>query len=124
VASPLTASEVRCGLSNLAHPPLCRSIQLLVLLARGDAVKDLEILVLRHQLAVLGRQITPKFESADRAVLAAISRALPRALWSWFFVRPEMLPAAMGVDLVADDDSHARWRRGGDADDSGAGDPV
>jgi hypothetical protein len=40
-------------LSNLAYLTLCRSIQLLVLLARGDAAKDLEILVLRHQLAVL-----------------------------------------------------------------------
>jgi putative transposase len=92
VASPLTASEVRCGLSNLAHPTLCRSIQLLVLLARGDAAKDLEILVLRHQLAVLHRQAPrPRFEPADRALLAAISRALPRARWSCFFVRPETL---------------------------------
>jgi putative transposase len=63
-----------------------------VLLARGDAAQDLEILVLRHQLAVLRRQ-TPRsrFEPADRAVLAAISRALPRACWSCFVVRPETL---------------------------------
>ena len=40
-------------LSKLAYLTLCRSIQLLVLLARGDTTKDLEILVLRHQLAVL-----------------------------------------------------------------------
>jgi hypothetical protein len=65
-------------LSKFAYLTLCRSIQLLVLLARGDAAKDLEILVLRHQLAVLRRQISrPRFEPADRAVLAAISRALP-----------------------------------------------
>jgi putative transposase len=44
-------------LSKLAYLTLCRSIQLLVLLARGDTAKDLEILVLRHQLAVLRRQI-------------------------------------------------------------------
>ena len=43
-------------LSKLAYVALCRSIQLLVLLARGDATKDLELLVLRHQLAVLRRQ--------------------------------------------------------------------
>jgi putative transposase len=92
VASPLTASEVRCVLSKFAYLILCRSIQLLVLLARGDAAKDLEILVLRHQLAVLRRQISrTRFEPADRAVLAAISRALPRARWSCFFVRPETL---------------------------------
>jgi hypothetical protein len=38
--------------SKLAYLTLCRSIQLLVLLARGDAAKDLELLVLRHQLVV------------------------------------------------------------------------
>jgi hypothetical protein len=43
-------------LSKLAYLTLCRSIQLLVLLARGEAAKDLEILVLRHQLTVLRRQ--------------------------------------------------------------------
>jgi hypothetical protein len=43
-------------LSKLAYLTLCRSIQLLVLLARGDAAKDMEILVLRHQLTVLRRQ--------------------------------------------------------------------
>jgi putative transposase len=92
VAPPLTGSEARCVLSNLAYLTLCRSIQLLVLLARGDAAKDLEILVLRHQLTVLRRQAPrPRFEPADRAVLAAISRALPRARWSCFLVRPETL---------------------------------
>jgi putative transposase len=71
---------------------MCRSVQLLVLLARGDAAKDLEILVLRHQLTVLRRQIPhPKLKPADRALLAAVSRVLPRSRWSSFFVRPETL---------------------------------
>jgi hypothetical protein len=39
-------------LSRIAYLTLCRSIQLLALLARGDAAKDLELLVLRHQLSV------------------------------------------------------------------------
>ena len=79
-------------LSKLAYLTLCRSIQLLVLLARGDAAKDLEILVLRHQLAVLRRQTPrPRLEPADRALLAAVSRVLPRARWSCFFVKPETL---------------------------------
>jgi hypothetical protein len=57
-------------LSNLVHLTLCRSLQLLVLLVRGDAAKDLEILVLRHQLTVLRRQVPrPRFEPADRALL-------------------------------------------------------
>ena len=68
-------------LPRLAYLTLCRSIQLLALLARGDAAKDLEILVLRHQLTVLRRQVPrPRLEPTDRVLLAAISRALPRTL--------------------------------------------
>ena len=79
-------------LSKLAYVALCRSIQLLVLLARSDATKDLELLVLRHQLAVLRRQTSrPRLEPADRALLAAVSRVLPRSCWSCFFVQPETL---------------------------------
>ena len=79
-------------LPRLAYLTLCRSIQLLALLARGDAAKDLEILVLRHQLTVLQRQTSrPKLEPADRALLAAISRVLPRDRRSCFFVTLETL---------------------------------
>jgi transposase len=79
-------------LSKLAYLALCRSSQLLVLLARGDAAKDLEILVLRHQLAVLRRQVSrPRLQPADRALLAALSQALPRFRWSCFFVTPDTL---------------------------------
>jgi len=79
-------------LPRLAYLTVCRSIQLLAQLARGDAAKDLEILVLRHQLTVLRRQTPrPTLESADRALLAAVSRILPRARWSCFLVRPETL---------------------------------
>jgi putative transposase len=78
--------------STLAYLTLCRSMQLLAMLARGDAAKDLEILVLRHQLAVLRRQAPrPKLEPADRALFAAISRVLPRSCWSCFFVKPDTL---------------------------------
>jgi hypothetical protein len=67
-------------------------MQALALLARGNAAKDLEILVLRHQLAVLRRQIPrPKLEPADRALLAAVSRVLPRVRWSCFLVKPDTL---------------------------------
>jgi putative transposase len=79
-------------LSKLAYLTLCRSIQLLALLAHGATAKDLEILVLRHQLAVLRRQVArPKLQHGDRALLAAISRVLPRDRWSCFFVKPETL---------------------------------
>jgi putative transposase len=79
-------------LSRLTYLLCCRSIQLLVLLVRGHAAKDLEILVLRHQLTVLRRQVAcPRLEPADRALLAAVSRVLPRARWSCFLVKPETL---------------------------------
>ena len=48
--------------------------------------------MLRHQLAVLRRQAPrPRFEPADRALLAALSRVLPHARWSCFFVKPDTL---------------------------------
>ena len=58
-------------LPKLAYLTPCRSIQLLAMLARGDAAKDLEILVLRHQLTVLCQTARPRLEPADRALLAA-----------------------------------------------------
>ena len=79
-------------LSKLAYLTLCRSIQLLRLMARGDAAKDLEMLVLRHQLTVLRRQIPRlRLEPADRALLATVSRVLPKSRWSCFLVKPETL---------------------------------
>jgi putative transposase len=63
-----------------------------VLLARGDAAKDLEILVLRHQLTVLRRQVPrPRLEPAERVLLAAVSRVLPRTRWSCLVVTPGTL---------------------------------
>ena len=79
-------------LSLLAYWSLRRLLELLVLRARSDASNEVEILVLRHQLQVLERQVArPRLEPADRIVLAALSRVLPRTRWSSFFVTPETL---------------------------------
>jgi putative transposase len=60
--------------------------------AVGGKAKEIEILVLRHELAVLRRQHPrPRLQSKDRALLAALSRQLPRARWSVFLVKPETL---------------------------------
>ena len=60
---------------------------------RGDASsRDLEILVLRHQLRVLRRRTgPPKFTPLDRLVLVAASRSLHRSAWASFVVSPGTL---------------------------------
>jgi putative transposase len=66
----------------------------LALLARGDAAKDVEILVLRHEVAVLRRQAArPKPDWADRAVIAALGRLLPGRLRLRRIVTPGTLLA-------------------------------
>ena len=75
-----------CGytLGALVHPPhlsVNDPAVRLALLTRSDAAKDTEILVLRHEVAVLRRHVTwPKPDRAERAVLAALTRTLPRHL--------------------------------------------
>ena len=59
---------------------------------RSEHAKDVEIAVLRHQLEVLRRQVKrPELRPADRAVLAALSGALPRRRWSSFLVTPDTI---------------------------------
>jgi putative transposase len=64
------------------------------LLGRPRRSKELEILVLRHELALLRRQARqPKLTQADRGLLAALSRSLTRDALAGFPVKPETLCA-------------------------------
>jgi hypothetical protein len=98
--------EVRCpaaresGDPALSVPVLLRFAYLVVLwvfgwlalLGRSDHAKDTEILIWRHQVAVLQRQVkTPPLSWADRAVLAALARQLPAVLRCHRLVTPGTL---------------------------------
>jgi len=69
-----------------------RLFELMMLCCRSPRSKELEILVLRHELSILRRHPQrPQLQEADRLFLAALSRALPRRAWSAFSVSPRTL---------------------------------
>jgi hypothetical protein len=77
---------------RLAYLILARVLSWLALLARSNATKDVEILVLRHEVAVLRRHHPhPKLTWLDRAVLSALSRLLPPPLRRLRLVSPRTL---------------------------------
>jgi len=67
-------------------------LQLVFLRPRSQEFKELEIVVLRHELSVLRRQTRrPQLTMTDRVFLAAASRLLPRSRWRSFLVTPATL---------------------------------
>ena len=73
----------------------CRVLGAAVLVFRGDRAKDAELLVLRHENAVLRRHVgRVRYEPADRVWLAALARLIPRRRWMKIFpVTPATLLA-------------------------------
>ena len=79
-------------LASFLYKSIARLAQIVILRCRADIDKEVEILVLRHQLAVLRRQVGKvRTEPADQAVLALLSPLLSRARWPAFFVTPATL---------------------------------
>jgi hypothetical protein len=69
-----------------------RLLELFLLMGRDERAKDVEILVLRHELQVLRRQVArPRLRGSDRALLAALSSVLPRERRRSFLVQPVTL---------------------------------
>jgi putative transposase len=79
-------------LVSLAYWVLRRLLELVVLRLRSERSTELEVLVLRHQLHVLQRQVArPRLRMVDRVLLAALGRSLPRSSRSSLFVSPATL---------------------------------
>jgi putative transposase len=99
---------------SVCYVALLRVLQLVCLPFRSAECKELEIVVLRHELTVLRRQVArPAFRSSDRLFLAAASRLLPRVTWSSFLVTPAKL-LRWHRRLVANQWTYARRRSAAD----------
>ncbi len=86
----------------------------LTVLSRGQASKDAELLVLRHENAVLRRQVgRVRYEPGDRLWLAALSRLVPRRRWSEVFAVTPATLLAWHRRLVAHKWDYASRRRPG-----------
>jgi hypothetical protein len=90
----------------LVYRLLVTVLSWLALLARSSSAKDVEILTLRHEVAVLRRSTPrPRMSWADRGILAALARIMPKGLRAWRILTPGML-LRWHRRLVA-----AKWRQ-------------
>ena len=75
-------------LLSLVYFVVVRLLRVLAPSARTDPGREAELLVLRHQLKVISRQVQrPTFRRRDRILLVALSRILPRERWNAFGLR-------------------------------------
>src|SRR2546421_5888879 len=95
---------IRAMSASLVYLLLRQILQMLTQLARDGGAKDVELLVLRHQVAVLRRQVhRPDLEPADRVVLAALESRTPPDIFKAeglpdFQVAPQPFCAFEGMD--------------------------
>jgi hypothetical protein len=91
-----------------------RLLSLPALLLRRSVSKEAEPLVLRHQNAVLRRQIPRvRYEGADRLWLAALARLIPRHCWAEIFLITSATLLAWHRSLEANKWGHGNRRRPG-----------
>ncbi len=76
---------------SLCYLAFCRLLGLVRSSRRGQFDKDIELMVLRHEVRILERQVhgRVRYRPEDRAILAALSRLLPRSRWRSLLVTPE-----------------------------------
>jgi hypothetical protein len=100
---------IRCALLS-PLPRFVSPLRRVVSCRRAESGRDVEIMVLRHQVRVLQRQLHArvKYRPANRAILAVLSRLLPRNRWRTFMVTPEPL---LRWHREAAKHKWRRWRR-------------